>query len=186
MLCYNAQDLARSFRTVRTNTIKIAEEIPEDKYTFQPAPGTRTVAQTLAHIAVTTLWTKEFQSGRPKSVDFQTFAAALERIKTAEEALDTKSKLLEALRTNGDDFAGWLEKQPDDFLAEHVQFPAPMQPPSKSRFEMILSVKEHEMHHRAQLMLAERLIGITPHLTREMEARMADFRELMQTGTAKA
>jgi hypothetical protein len=29
------------------------------------------------------------------------------------------------------------------------------------------------MHHRGQLMLIERLIGITPHLTREQEARRA-------------
>jgi uncharacterized damage-inducible protein DinB len=33
-----------------------------------------------------------------------------------------------------------------------------------SRFDMILSVKEHEMHHRGQLMLIERVLGITPHL----------------------
>ena len=47
-------------------------------------------------------------------------------------------------------------------------------PPSKSRFEMILSVKEHEMHHRGQLMLIERIVGIVPHLTREMQARHAE------------
>jgi len=34
-------------------------------------------------------------------------------------------------------------------------------------------VKEHEMHHRGQLMLMQRLIGHTTHLTREMQARMA-------------
>ena len=39
---------------------------------------------------------------------------------------------------------------------------------------MLLSVKEHEMHHRSQLMLIERLIGITPHLTRQMQARVAE------------
>jgi uncharacterized damage-inducible protein DinB len=38
---------------------------------------------------------------------------------------------------------------------------------------MLLSVKEHEMHHRGQLMLTERLLGITPHLTREQEVRRA-------------
>jgi uncharacterized damage-inducible protein DinB len=48
-----------------------------------------------------------------------------------------------------------------------------MMPPSKSRFEMILSVKEHEMHHRGQLMLIERLVGIVPHMTREMQSRLA-------------
>jgi uncharacterized damage-inducible protein DinB len=43
----------------------------------------------------------------------------------------------------------------------------------KSRFEMLLGPKEHEMHHRAQLMVVERMLGITPHLTREGEARRA-------------
>ncbi len=42
------------FRTVRNNTIKIAEEIPEDKYSFQAASESRTVAQTLVHIAMGT------------------------------------------------------------------------------------------------------------------------------------
>ena len=61
----------------------------------------------------------------------------------------------------------------DDFLAETVQMASGMTPPSKSRFEMILSVKEHEMHHRGQLVLIERLLGIVPHMTREMRSRLA-------------
>ena len=46
-------------------------------------------------------------------------------------------------------------------------------PASRTRFDMLIAVKEHEMHHRGQLMLMERLIGITPHLTREAHARRA-------------
>jgi uncharacterized damage-inducible protein DinB len=46
-------------------------------------------------------------------------------------------------------------------------------PPSRSRFDMLIGVKEHEMHHRGQLMLIERMLGITPHLTRDAQARMA-------------
>jgi uncharacterized damage-inducible protein DinB len=38
---------------------------------------------------------------------------------------------------------------------------------------MLLSAKEHEMHHRAQLMVLQRMLGITPHLTREQQARLA-------------
>ena len=56
MQCYNGKDLARAFRTVRANTIQIAEEIPEDKYGFRPAEGTRTVAETLAHLVTATGW----------------------------------------------------------------------------------------------------------------------------------
>ena len=52
MLTYGGKDLARAYRTVRENTIKIAEEIPESKYDFAPAPDTRTVRQVLTHIAL--------------------------------------------------------------------------------------------------------------------------------------
>jgi hypothetical protein len=29
------------------------------------------------------------------------------------------------------------------------------------------------MHHRAQLMLIQRMVGIVPHITRQMQERMA-------------
>jgi len=48
-----------------------------------------------------------------------------------------------------------------------------MEPAAKSRFEMLLGTKEHEMHHRGQLMLMERINGIVPHITRRMQERMA-------------
>jgi hypothetical protein len=31
------------------------------------------------------------------------------------------------------------------------------------------------MHHRGQLMVVQRLLGITPHLTRQMEERIASM-----------
>jgi uncharacterized damage-inducible protein DinB len=54
-----------------------------------------------------------------------------------------------------------------------VKLPPGAQPPSRTRLEMFLSAKEHEMHHRGQLMLMERMLGIVPHLTRQMQERMA-------------
>jgi uncharacterized damage-inducible protein DinB len=94
----------------------------------------------------------------------------------------TKAQIIEKLRTEGDRFAGWLEGLADDFLGERVTFPAGMTPPSKTRFEMILGVKEHEMHHRAQIMLIERMLGITPHLTRQMQERMAAMQQQTKVG----
>ena len=35
MTYYGGKELAAAFRTVRKNTIQIAEDIPEDKYDFQ-------------------------------------------------------------------------------------------------------------------------------------------------------
>ena len=175
MISYNAKDMARSFRTVRANTIKVAEEIPEEKYGFRPAESTRSVGETLAHIAVTSSWPKSFHSEGHTSVNFPMFAAALAALTEKQNALTTKEQILDALRSGGDEFASWLEGLSDGFLSENIQFPPGLEPPTKSRFEMLLSVKEHEMHHRAQLMTIQRMLGVVPHLTRNMEARRAEI-----------
>ena len=49
---YGGKELAESFRTVRKNTLAIAQDIPEDKYDFRPMPETRSVRELLAHIAL--------------------------------------------------------------------------------------------------------------------------------------
>jgi uncharacterized damage-inducible protein DinB len=171
MTCYSSKDLARAFRTVRANTIQIAEDIPEDKYSFRPAEGTRTVAETLAHIATTTGWPQALHGPRLGAVNFELFMGEMQKATATAATLTTKAQIIEALKTEGEKFAAFLEGFPDGALAEVVEYPSGM--PSKTRFEMLLSPKEHEMHHRAQLMVVERMLGITPHLTRQMQERMA-------------
>ena len=52
MVLYGPKQLAGSMRTVRKNTIVIAEDIPEKEYSYRPTPGSRSVAETLRHIAL--------------------------------------------------------------------------------------------------------------------------------------
>jgi uncharacterized damage-inducible protein DinB len=67
-----------------------------------------------------------------------------------------------------------LETLTPEFLAEMVtEGDGKTQ---KSRFEGLISAKEHEMHHRAQLMLIERQLGIVPHITRRFNERVAQMR----------
>ena len=172
---YTSKDMARSFRTVRANTVQIAEEIPEDQYGFRPAPETRTVAETLAHLACSTNWPMYFHGQRLTQIDFNLFMSMYQKQLAEAASLTTKAPLLDALRKKGEEFAGWLETLSDEVLAEAVHYPAGMQPPEKTRFEMLLAAKEHEMHHRARLMTIERMLGITPHLTRQMQERMAQM-----------
>jgi uncharacterized damage-inducible protein DinB len=78
------------------------------------------------------------------------------------------------LRNEGEQFAAWLETLTPEFLAERVTVADGTT--AKTRFEQLLGAKEHEMHHRAQLMLIERQLGIVPHLTRESQDRVAQMR----------
>jgi uncharacterized damage-inducible protein DinB len=176
MTYYGAKELAASFRTVRNNTITIADEIPEDKYGFSPAPGARTVAQMLVHITSTTRFPLQFH-GTEKRMAFEgfDFMPLMNAAIAAEQNPGGKAAIVAALRSEGDQFAQWLEGLSDAFLSEQVKQMPGQQPAAKSRFEMILGIKEHEMHHRGQLMLVERMLGITPHLTRQREAMMAQM-----------
>ena len=85
----------------------------------------------------------------------------------------TKAELIAYLKDEGGKFASFIEGLSESFLAEQVSMRPGTEPATKTRFEMLLSAKEHEMHHRGQLMLLERMIGIVPHLTRQFQERMA-------------
>jgi uncharacterized damage-inducible protein DinB len=176
MTYYGAKELARSFRTVRNNTIKIAEEIPEDKYGFRPAEGCRTVAETLMHIAIITRVPEQihFAEHRSTVVGFD-FFGVMGKLRAEAEAPRTKAQILELLRSEGEKYAQALEGVSEEFLGEHVDYPESMEPRVKSRFEMLIASKEHEMHHRGQLMVVERMLGITPHLTRQLQERIASM-----------
>jgi uncharacterized damage-inducible protein DinB len=171
---YGAKDLADSLRTVRKNTLIIAEEIPEDRYAFRAAPETRTVAQILTHIAVAQKMPEQIHAiERRTTLEGFDFPGLMRGIVAEEQTPRSKAQIIALLHDEGERWAKWLESQSDEFLAERVTFPSGMTPPTKTRFEMLLGSKEHEMHHRGQLMLIERMVGIVPHLTRQMQERMA-------------
>ena len=170
MTYYGGKELADSFRTVRKNTLVIAEEIPEAQFDFRAVAEVRSVAEMLSHIAVSASRNYEMHAvNRVTTFEGFDWSAFMEKWKQEEQRLRTQSQILDALRQTGEVWANWLEGLPEDFLAAQVRLAPQATPSSKSRVELLLSVKEHEMHHRAQLMLIQRLLGMVPHLTRERE-----------------
>ena len=176
MAHYGSKELAQSFRTVRKNTLEAARDIPQDKYDFRPTPDCRSVEKLLAHIALSYRFQHQIHAVEKRSsmVGFD-FPAIMSELEAKEAEPRTKSQVITMLED--ETWPTFLDGVSDEFLAETVSFPPEFSQPPKSRLEMILSVKEHEMHHRGQVMLAQRMLGIVPHLTREREARMAQTRE---------
>jgi len=173
MTYYSGTELAASFRTVRNNTIKIAEDIPENKYDFRPAPDTRTIAKTLVHIALGPGFQTHIHRNKIDDLKNVNFQELMQKAGAEEATPRSKGEIIAFLRREGDTFAAFLEGVPESVLAERVVMPPGAEPASKSRFEMLLGPKEHEMHHRGQLMTFQRMVGIVPHLTRQMQERMA-------------
>ncbi len=173
MTYYGGKELAAAFRTVRKNTIQIAEDFPESLYGFKPAPDTNSIGQTLTHIAVSTGFQSYIQENKITDMKNVNFMELRTKFAAEESAPRTKAEIIDLLKSKGDAFASFLEGLTESYLAEQVTMPPGADTPTKSRFEMLLGSKEHEMHHRGQLMTMQRMNGIVPHLTRTFQERVA-------------
>jgi uncharacterized damage-inducible protein DinB len=175
MSSYGGKELASAFRTVRKNTIQVAEDIPESKYGFVAAPEVRSVTRMLTHVAIATrIWSDIHKTQRLTTVVGYDFMGLIERFNAEEVKPRSKAEILQLLQTEGEQFAAWMETLTPEFLGEMVTESDGKT--AKSRFESLLGAKEHEMHHRAQLMLIERQLGIVPHLTRKFNEMVAQMR----------
>jgi uncharacterized damage-inducible protein DinB len=170
---YGGKELGAAFRTVRKNTIQIAEDIPEDKYGFKPASETRTIAQTLAHMAISTEFAHSIHGKGVSDLTKLDFGALSGKMAAEEAKQRTKAEIITLLKSEGERYVSYVDGLSDAFLAETVAMPPGAQPSKKTRFEMLLGPKEHEMHHRGQLMTMERMVGVVPHLTRQRQEQMA-------------
>ncbi len=170
MIAYGAAELANAFRTVRKNTIQVADDIPEDKYSFTAAPGARSVSDLLKHIIFAPGFYEDVH-GVKRITTFKgfDFTAALAAPAAKEKEPRSKAQIIDLLQFEGDRLATWFASLNDAFLNETFTDATRQNP--KTRFEGLLSIKEHEMHHRGQLMLMERMVGVVPHLTRERQER---------------
>jgi uncharacterized damage-inducible protein DinB len=167
---YGSNQLAAAFRTVRNNTIQIAEEIPEEQYDFVPAPGTKSVSEQLRHIAFGTLIHYDFHRDKKlTTLKGYDFGVIVGRMNAEERKPRNKAEVIALLKKEGDEFEAWLLSLSPDLLAETFTDMTEQNP--RSRFEHLLGAKEHEMHHRGQLMLMQRMLGLVPHLTRQREER---------------
>src|SRR5262249_7270269 len=123
-------------RTVRKNTILIAEDIPEKDYGYRPTPESRSVTETLIHIAFLSradhlLHEEEHVS----SLEGFNFGELIKKSEAEEKRPRSKSEIITLLRTEGDRWCKWMEGLPEKLLSEPVRQPGGG---SKTRFEMLL------------------------------------------------
>jgi len=145
MNLYEPRQLADGMRVVRKNTIAIAEDIPEAQFDYRPVPHSRSVRETLLHMASMTFFDfhihEEERRTSMEGFDFRGFFAEL---RTYEKGGFSKDEILTVLRDEGERWCEWVEKLPEERAAEIVSRGAAV---GKSRFEMLIGTKEHEMHH---------------------------------------
>jgi uncharacterized damage-inducible protein DinB len=165
-----AQHVIDTWKAIRMDAAAAVEDFPEAEMDFRPAPDVMTFREAARHI----LDAGDGLTGLLLAGE-ENFATPERRAKMKEHMrplpADAGGKALAAaMRESVEDRAAVLATQTPAFF-EHMitRFDGQM----VTRLEMLQTIKEHELTHRAHLFLCLRLKGMVPATTRRRMAQQA-------------
>ncbi|HLK22293.1 MAG TPA: DinB family protein [Bryobacteraceae bacterium] len=139
---------------VQSKVVGLAEAVPQEKYTWRPAEGVRSIAEVFGHIASANYGLPTFIGVKPPA----TFNRAI-----AKET--DKAKLVEALKASFEHLRKIVEDMPD----------ADLEKPTKlfgqdTTYEGVLFLTANHMHeHLGQSIAYARSNGVTPPWSKKGE-----------------
>ena len=164
------QQVLDSWKAIRMDAAAAVEDFPEADFDFRPAPEVMTFREAARHILdagdglTGMLLAGEENFATP---EFRT------KLKAHMRALPENagaSALAAALRESVEARCAAFAGKGDEFFAQIV---TRFDGQQVTRLEMLQSIKEHELTHRAHLFLCLRMKGIVPATTRRRLAKQA-------------
>jgi uncharacterized damage-inducible protein DinB len=163
------EGICEQWQDVRNGLIKEVELIPADQMGFKPAPESRTVIEVLHHI----IETQRVLAGEMcrENTNFgRGFPALMAEFAGNTKEATTKEALLELLRSSLEETKALVVSFGD---ANFEQGMTRFDGKQCAKLEMLNFTMAHEMYHRGQLTVYERLLGIEPALTQFFRKMMS-------------
>ena len=156
--------LIQSWSEVRAGLIKEAAQISDDKFSFRATPDTRSVAEILQHI-IEAQKLLVGESCRPDTnLMRQSFADHIKEYAPEVAAVTDKNGLIELLRASMETAEATIRGCGDGLQQTMQRFDRK----EVSKFDFLNFAVAHEMYHRGQLTVYERLLGVEPALTQQL------------------
>jgi uncharacterized damage-inducible protein DinB len=157
----SVENIIESWKEVRNGLIDEANQIPADQFGFQPAPESRSVRQLLQHMVES----QKFLVGEACRADTNlmrgSFADNVKAYAPGVREVNDKDALLNLLRTAMDESAEKLRGAADELKNTMKRFDGK----EMNKLAFMSFAIAHEMYHRGQLTVYERLLNIEPVLT---------------------
>ena len=157
----SVENIIESWKEVRAGLIDEASQIPQDKFDFKPAAESRSVRELLQHL----IESQKFLVGEACRPDTNLMRASFaENLKTYAPGVrdvNEKDALLDLLRTTMAESAQKLLGAADELRNNMKRFDGK----EMSKLGFLSFSIAHEMYHRGQLTVYERLLNIEPALT---------------------
>lgn len=152
-----------SWREVRAGLIDEASQVPADKFSFKAADGMRSIAELLQHLVES----QKFLVGEACRPDTnllrKSFAENILDYAPDVRTVNDKEGILQMLATAMDDAEGLLRANAEELKNSMKRFDGK----EMSKLGFMSFAIAHEMYHRGQLTVYERLLGIEPMLTQK-------------------
>ena len=150
-----------SWREVRAGLIDEASQIPDDKFSFRAADGMRSVAELLQHLVES----QKFLAGEACRPDTnlmrKSFAENLKDYAPDVRSVTDKQGIIKMLEAAMEDAEKLLRDHADEMTNTMKRFDGK----EMTKLGFMSFAIAHEMYHRGQLTVYERLLGIEPMLT---------------------
>ena len=161
--------LINTWKEFRKGLIAEVEQIPEDKFDFRATPETRTVAELLQHIVEVQKMLIGEVGQAEANLRRQSFADHVKEYAPQVSTVSDKNGLLEMLRSSMEVCEASIRSNNDLMEGSMVGIDGRSTP----KLKVVNFAISHEMYHRGQLTVYERLMNLEPALTRQFAKMMA-------------
>lgn len=161
--------LIQSWSEVRAGFAKEVAQVPDDKFNFRPTQEIRTVAEVVKHV----IETQKIIVGEACRPDTnlmrQPFADAAREYAPEVGGVNDKNGLLELLRSSMETSEASIRSCGDGLQGNMRRFDGK----EMTKLDFLRFAIAHEMYHRGQFTVYERMLSIEPALTK-------DFRKMFE------
>lgn len=165
----SAQITLKLWKDVRNGLIEEVEKIPDDQMSFRATPDTRSIAEILQHIVETQNILVGETCREDANLFRQSFADHSKQYGAGVRAVTDKQGLIEQLRSSMEAAESAVQSYADKWDAPMTGLDG--KPTTKGAF--LTFACSHEMYHRGQLTVFERLLNIEPVLTGKLKKLFA-------------
>ena len=156
--------LVDTWKDFRKGLIAEVEQIPEDKFDFRATPETRSIAELLQHIVEVQKMVIGEAGRADGNMRRQSFADHVKEYAPGVNTITDKNGLLELLRSSMEVCEANI-RSINDLMQGAIGGIDGKPTPKLKAVNFAIS---HEMYHRGQLTVYERLINLEPALTRQL------------------
>lgn len=154
------RDFLISFNDVEVKTMSLAKAMPEEKYSWRPGAGVRSVSEVYVHIANGNRLLLALMHGMPERDAFMKMVQDNEQ---REKSIAGKAKVLADLESSFKQVHSILEAAGADALSKPIKFFGEDASPAAA----YMSILSHVSEHLGQSIAYARMNGIVPPWSRE-------------------